>query len=253
MPSPFRAKSASESASYRGVSLLSVLSKLLERVILRRVLKHIDELHLIPDFQFGFRAGHSTIQQIVRVIQSIERGFEQKLSTGMVLLDLSCAFDSVWHDGLLFKMHQALFPIYLTKMMQSFLKDRTFCVRVGKAFSSVQQIPAGVPQGAVLSAISFNIYTNDVPQSNATEIAQYADDIAISKTAKRADSVKKACQDTVKSFSRYFKRWKLKLNHSKSEAAFFTKRTAQRAYPKHNIVINGHQVPWKNVVRYLGV
>lgn len=246
-------KSASDSASYRGVSLLSVLSKIFERVILQRFLKHIEENHLLPDFQFGFRAGHSTTQQIARVIQLIRSGFQQQLSTGMVLLDLSCAFDSVWHEGLIFKMYQSSFPIYLVKLMRSFLKNRTFCVRVGKSVSRTQQIPAGVPQGAVLSAVSFNIFTSDVPQNNTTDIAQYADDIAISKTAKRADSIKKACQDTVNSFSSYFKRWKLKLNHSKSEAAFFTKRTAQRAYPKHKITINGHEVPWKETTKYLGV
>lgn len=240
-------------ASYRPISLLPCMSKILERVVLRRIQLHLEQENILPECQFGFRPQHSTTHQVARVTQSIRNGFERQESTGLVLLDLSCAFDSVWHDALIYKMKQACFPQYLVKIIRSFLDSRSFRVRVGRTLSSQRFIPAGVPQGAVLSAALFNIYTSDIPQHCRTNIAQYADDVAVWYTTKRAASIVKATQDSVNTLATYFESWKLRLNPTKTEATYFTRRRAERAFPRQAIHINGLEIKWSDSAKYLGV
>lgn len=87
------------------------MGKLAEAIILKRLKETEEELHIIPDEQFGFRQGHSTEQQIHGMVEFIASGFNHKEATGAVLLDVSTAFDRVWHKGLLIKILDAGFPI----------------------------------------------------------------------------------------------------------------------------------------------
>lgn len=240
-------------ASYRPISLLSTISKVLERIILTRMQLHLDENNIIPDHQFGFRAGLSTTHQVDRIVKAVRSGFQRKESTGLVMLDLSSAFDNVWHHALIYKMVKAHFPKYLTKLVLSYLTDRTFRVKVGRELSSTKELPAGVPQGGVLSPTLFNIYVADIPTSQGVQTAQFADDIALWHSKKNAPSIRKALQDATLKLSKYVRRWKLQLNASKTEAIFFTRRRHPRAFPRQPIRIQGHETVWRDNAKYLGV
>lgn len=239
--------------SFRPISLLSVLAKVFERILLTRMLQHIDEGGTFPDFQFGFRSGHSTSHQVKRVTNIIQQGFSSKQSTGVVLLDLQCAFDSVWHDALILKMHKTGFPIYMIKLIKSYLQERTFRVKVNSTLSTPRRMIAGVPQGGVLSPVLFNIKMYDLPEFPRCQTAQFADDVALTSTDRRAACVLKSLNDAVKSFSKYATKWRFKLNPSKTEATFFTRRTSARAFPRLPLNVNGHTVHWSNQCKYLGV
>lgn len=114
-------KPGDDAGSYRPISLLSIYGKIFEKILLKRMNGYIEDSHILPDCQFGFRPAHSTSHQVLRVVNHIKRAFRRGFSAGMVLLDLNCAFDTVWHDGLVFKMKNLGFPIYLVKMVQSYL------------------------------------------------------------------------------------------------------------------------------------
>lgn len=175
------------------------------------------------------------------------------MSTGLVLFDMKCAFDSVWHDGLIFKMVQLGVPRHLTKIVRSFLNNRSFQVKVGNKTSTSRTIPAGVPQGAVLSPLLFNILVHDLPLPTLGTVGQFADDIAAWFTAKRAAPIRKELQDYASGLSKYLSKWKLKMNPAKTEAVFFTRRRCAGAFPKHPIKLEGYETVWNSAAKYLGV
>jgi len=111
--------------SYRPISLLPYLSKICERLILKRLTPYIFATNLLPSLQFGFRAKHSTIHRAHRVVDAISTSLEKKCYCTSVFLDISQAFDRIWHEGLLYKRRQFL-PSQLFLLMEFYLTDRHF-------------------------------------------------------------------------------------------------------------------------------
>jgi retron-type reverse transcriptase len=111
----------------------------------------------------------------------------------LVLLDIKKAFDSVWHDALVHKLLGLRFPAWLIKIVRSYLTDRHAFVEVNGKRSPTFSIPAGVPQGSLLSPLLFNIFINDVPKPKNCQLAVYADDTALFCDApwKNAKNLKK--------------------------------------------------------------
>jgi hypothetical protein len=123
-------KDSTEISSYSPISLLLVLSKVFEKLILRRISKDLRPDEWIPHHQFGFPQGHSTIQQIHCVTNIINRALEDRKYRTAVFLDVSQAFDRVWHSGLLYKIKQFLPQPYF-QLLKSYVSDLRFQVRVG--------------------------------------------------------------------------------------------------------------------------
>ncbi|KAL4126953.1 hypothetical protein QTP88_011151 [Uroleucon formosanum] len=118
-------------SSYRPISLLPTFAKLFEKLILHRISLLVDQHNILPKSQFGFRRKHNTIHQIHRITDKISASFETKQYCPGVFLDISKAFDRVWHDGLLFKLKHFLpSPYYL--ILKSYLENRSFSVRQKK-------------------------------------------------------------------------------------------------------------------------
>ncbi|GJQ87143.1 hypothetical protein Trydic_g12039, partial [Trypoxylus dichotomus] len=133
---------------YRPISLLPGLSKVLEKVIQRRLLEVVSEKEVLPGFQFGFRQEHSTTHQLLRITEHVTEHLDKSTPTTAVMLDIEKAFDKVWHEGLVYKLRQYKFPAALTNLAQHYLKDRTFAVRIDDVTSTVRTTKAGVPQGS---------------------------------------------------------------------------------------------------------
>lgn len=250
---PKPGKDPSDPKSYRPISLLCALSKLLERIILVRITQHMEEHTVLPNFQFGFRPHHSTCHQVVRITKHIKEGFRGKLSTGMFLLDIEKAFDTVWHDGLIYKMCHKNFPIYQVRIVRSFLSDRTFCVNYHGIDSVIYQIPAGLPQGATMSPTLYGIFTSDPPELLDCEIAAFADDTAIFTTHSNVTIITDRLQNAVEGLQSYFDSWKIKINPSKSQCIFFSKRRSPRYLPTTDLNIRNSNIAWSDNVKYLGV
>lgn len=241
-------KDQSIPSSYRPISLLPSIGKLLEAIILSRLIK-VTEHKLMPE-QFGFRSSHSTTQQLARVAEHIAHGLNGGLSTGMILLDVEKAFDSVWHEGLLHKLIKLEVPQCLVKVIQNYLRDRSFSVYIGKDHSAPKTIPAGVPQGSLVGPYAFILYLNDIPKQPHTHLAIYADDTATFTTHSDIDVVAGRLQYSLELLSSYFKTWKLKLNSAKTEGILFTRK---RALPNTPVIIDNFHIRWSVSVKYLGV
>jgi Reverse transcriptase (RNA-dependent DNA polymerase)/Endonuclease-reverse transcriptase len=252
VPIPKPGKDQAVACNYRPISLLNSLSKILEKLILSRLNSHISAHKLLNDEQFGFRTGHSTNHQLLRVCNYIRESLKKKHSTGMVTFDIEKAFDSVWHKGLLHKLFLLKFPLYIIKIIQSFLFKRSFYVSINNDKSKIFQILAGVPQGSVLSPTLYNVYTSDL-NITSSEKAFFADDTCLYKSAKSPGKIIKHLNAATKQLTDYSTKWKIKLNDAKTNATFFTRRRAQKWLPSEGITIRNSKIAWKNSTRYLGV
>ncbi|KAL4089526.1 hypothetical protein QTP88_024547 [Uroleucon formosanum] len=235
-------------SSYRPISLLPFFSKLFEKLILTRIYPIIKEKKLIPDTQFGFREHHSTIRQIHRLADTIACSLEKKLYTSAVFLDISQAFDKVWHPGLLFKLKTLLPPSYYL-FFKSYLSERHFLVRSGTEHSSISPILAGVPQGAVASPTLFNLYSADQPTNPNTQIAEYADDKVIFSSHTDPGIVSTSLQNHLNDLSYWYSHWRVKINESKSVHTTFALRHSQPP----PVLINNKPIPNSDIAKYLGL
>lgn len=247
-------KEASLASSYRPISLLNAFSKILEKLIVKRLNSHILQKNIFLNEQFGFRAMHSTSHQLARVSKYIKCGLQNKKSIGMITFDVEKAFDAVWHNGLLYKMKLQKFPLHLIKLTHSFLSNRNSHVLLNGAASASYETPAGVPQGSVLSPTLYNLYTSDLKfPINGCELALFADDTAIYTSAKNPNKIIKKLIESADYLTSYCNKWKIKLNTAKTQAVFFTRKRGSKWLPQRSLLINDQLIPWKNELKYLGV
>ena len=149
--------------SYRPISLFSVTYKLLERLIYNRILPIVESL--LPEEQAGFRTNRGTLDQVALLPENIEFAFSKNMKAGTVLVDLSAAYDTVWHRGLTLKLLQIIPSKDMVRMIMSVITQRRFRVNIGPDRSRCRTLVNGVPQSSVFSRILFLTFTpNDIPQ-----------------------------------------------------------------------------------------
>ena len=245
---PKSGKPLNEITSYRPISLLPVLSKLFEKLILRRITPIIEERKLIPNHQFGFRKKHSTIDQVHRIITNIEQALEEKKVTSAVFLDVSQAFDKVWHEGLNHKIRKAL-PACYAKVFESYLADRYFRIKQEEAYSELKKINAGVPQGSVLGPLLYLLYTSDLPEICSNITATFADDTAILATGHNNYESTQKLNTSLSKIQEWTAKWRIKLNETKSVHVDFTNKKVTHI----PVYINNNIIPYSNQAKYLGM
>lgn len=245
---PKPGKPPHEATSYRPISLLPIISKLFEKLLLKRLKPIIEERKIIPDYQFGFREKHSTIDQVHRITNIIEKALEEKKVCTTVFLDVAQAFDKVWHEGLIHKLRNLL-PKQFAKILESYLTQRMFRVRQEDAYSELKSIKAGVPQGSVLGPVLYLLYTCDIPELENNTIATFADDTAIMATGDSHEEAVEKIQSAVNKICEWTKKWRVKLNECKSVHINFTNKKPQY----HPVFINNKVIPYENTAKYLGM
>ncbi|VVC38716.1 Reverse transcriptase domain [Cinara cedri] len=202
----------------------------------------------LSNFQFGFRANHSKTHQLHLVADTISTALETKKYCAEVFLDVSKTFDTVWHEGLLFKL-KPLFPAPYYLLLKSYLDNRTFKVRHNLQHSKQFPIAAGVPQGSDIAPFLYIIFTSDLPTSEKTIIGAHADDTALLSTAADHITASLQLQLHIDTLSQWFTKWKIKINESKSSFIIF----ALRPHNCPPISINNIIIPHSNEVKYLGL
>ena len=163
----------------RPVSLLSVVSKVFEKLVNNRIVDHLEKCGLFSDFQYGFRSSRSTADLLTVVSDRIARAFNRSGATRTVALDISKAFDRVWHAGLLHKFKSYGISGQIFGLISSFLSNRRLRVVLDGKSSQEYPVNAGVPQGSILGPTIFLLYINDVPDNVICDIAIYADDTTL--------------------------------------------------------------------------
>ncbi|GBP49624.1 RNA-directed DNA polymerase from mobile element jockey [Eumeta japonica] len=146
-------------SSQRPITLLSHITKLFKRMVLRRLHRHLTS----RQEQFGFCSGHSTTLQLARVLHHMAAEHNRGCRTVGILLDIEKAFDPVWHSGLLYKLINIQIPPALVRRVASFLEGCNFYVTVEDVTSDPRPISAKVPQGSCLSPFLYAVCTDDIP------------------------------------------------------------------------------------------
>jgi len=197
--------------SYCPISLLPTLSKVFEKILLKRLRPLAITAKIIPDTQFGFRPNHSTIHQLHRVVDTISVSLEMKHYCAAVFLDVAQAFDRVWFDGLLFKLKRFL-PVPYFLLAKSYLSDRTFIISQNSSHSNHFNILAGVSQGSDIAPFLYNIFTHDISKTSFTELSFFTDDTAIVASNEDSNTVSNMLQNHLNIIDLWTKRWKIKIN-----------------------------------------
>ncbi len=135
---------SSQMSNYRPVSLLSCVSKIMERIIFKHVYNYFHDNNLFYKYQAGFLPGHSTVYQLIETYDHILKAIDQGQSCCMIFCYLSKAFDRVWHKGLLFKLHTYGITGNLFKWFNSYLVNRKQKVMYREVLSSTKPVNAGV-------------------------------------------------------------------------------------------------------------
>lgn len=257
-------KPENASSSYRPISLLPCLSKVYERALKEILEIQCEDKNILPDDQFGFRSNRSTSQALVIFKNDISTNFNSKTPTIACATDIEKAFDTVWRQGLIHKIHVIhKLDVHICRCIHNYLLNRTFQVKINDALSQTCVIDAGVPQGAVLSALLYIIYIADMPlppqHLQPIRRLQYADDMLLYVSAKNLILGQERINMYIKTVIEFLDKWKIKINPEKCEAIVFKgpcKRfgaTANKLHDKIIIKISNTSLIPQRTFKYLGV
>ena len=218
--------------SYRPISLLNTLSKLLEKVIQNRLNSWLQSNNILANQQCGFRRNRSTKEHHLRLIQTCQQAFNRNQHVGALFFDIEKAFDRVWINGLIYKLSQLKVPNYLGLWLVNYLNERSFQVKLNQITSSRKQIRAGVPQGSILGPTLFNIFFNDICETikNIPFIsdALYADDLAAWTASEHELTIEKTLQRVSNSIYDWSLTWRTKISTNKTVFTVFSRKTSKR-------------------------
>lgn len=236
--------------SCRPITMLSCIGKLMERIVQRRLEYYIEINNKLDNRQYGFRRGTGTTEALAAIHSSIAEALEQKEYAITTYLDLQSAFDTVWHKAVLYKAYNMQIPEYLLKWLNNYFENRNTKVSYKNYTTTQKRVEVGVPQGAVLSPLLFNIMLSDLPHSDNVKVVTYADDITLITRGKTLSEARDHMQIYLKCLGKWFKNWKMNINPQKSVFQIFTRK---RNIPNITLRVYNHNLQLVNEQRVLGI
>ena len=179
----------SDPSNYRPISLLSIISKVFESLLSSSLVLHLESNKLLSDHQYGFRSGRSTADVLTVICDRVYRSLNASGESRAIALDISKAFDKVWHAGLLHKLKSYGVSGSALHIIKSFLSNRKLKVVLDGCSSKTYEINAGVPQGSILGPLLFLIFINDLPDEILSKLAIYADDTTLYSSLERSKEI----------------------------------------------------------------
>ena len=214
------------------------------------------EEKLLNPNQSGFRPSDSCINQLLAITQEIFETFDciPPLEVRSVFLDISKAFDKVWHEGLLYKLKPMSISGELYNLLENYLSDRFQRVILNGQFSSRKPILAGVPQGSILGPLLFLIYINDLPNGLKSNAKSFADDTSLFTSVKDKNESTSILNNDLLLISKWAYNWKMLFNPDPTKPAqevIFSKRKITQSHPI--ISLNNIQVERVPYQKHLGI
>uniref|UniRef100_A0A1B6M0X3 Reverse transcriptase domain-containing protein n=2 Tax=Graphocephala atropunctata TaxID=36148 RepID=A0A1B6M0X3_9HEMI len=242
-------------SNYRPISLIPTFSKIIEKVVLKRLIDHCEHHHLITEGQHGFIKGRSTTTALIKFAEFIIDNLEAKKPVTTIMLDFSKAFDCLGHDLILDKLEDLGIKGRAKMWFNSYLQDRSQVVEVQYTNKGITQearsmplpVNRGVPQGSVLGPVLFILFTNDMPQYLRTHCTplMYADDTTLLLSEKTNDNLAIDSYIALNMAYQYCHENDLVVNTAKTKQLTFGRR--------QNEVLELPDVVVENHARFLGM
>ena len=245
-------KPSNISTSYRPVSLLSPIAKVIERLILPSITEALPP----AEHQHGFRPNHSTVTALLHLSKSVASGFNKRRPpdrTVAVALDLSKAFDMVDINTLLQLLTNSPLHPGIVRWLASYLKGRQSRVLFRGKTSSIRIIRTGVPQGSVISPALFNIYLKDLPlPPDGISLVTYADDITLFKSGTNIQEICDDLNEYLEVLHNFLRERKLLVSAAKSTVTLFTSDNKQ-FHDHPPVLLDNNILPLEKNPKILGV
>ena len=240
--------------NYRPISLLSIFSKIFEKLIYNRINSYLVKNNLIYSKQFGFRSNFSTNHALLSITERIKDLVDSGNYVCGIFVDLEKAFDTVNHKILCDKLNYYGLRGNINKLILSYLSYRKQFVSINGFDSNVSDIKCGVPQGSSLGPLLFLIYINDfrLCLDNAST-GHFADDTFIMYGSKKLSTIETVVNFELKLVSRWLRLNKLSLNSDKTELIFFHSKRHTLNYDAISIKFEKNKLVPVDHIKYLGI
>ncbi len=244
--------------NYRPISVLPILSKIVERCLFDRMLSFINKNNIYSNEQFGFRKASSTSYALVDYHNHITQLLDNSEFVISIFIDLKKAFDTVNHSILLNKLYHygmrgPCFTLLNSYLSQRYQRVKISCKNSQSTFSNFLPINCGVPQGSILGPLLFLLYINDMPNlSPSLNFILFADDTTITVSHKHLSNLQLLCNNGLEKLNNWLISNKLTINVSKTKYMLFTPKN--KLIPFHPILfINNIELEQVNHIKFLGV
>jgi hypothetical protein len=215
--------------NYRPISLLMIFSKILEKIMKRKLLNFLNKTDFFSKNQFGFREKMNTESALLKFITEVSEGLNSQKRVSGLFLDITKAFDTVDHIILLRKLYNTGIRGVVYKWFRSYLLGRKQCVRINGVYSKMGEVKYGVPQGSVLGAVLFLIYINDLCNARFLgKLTSFADDTALCYVMNSWDDVERAMNSDLQALRWWFTKNKMVLSPGKTNYINFSLRVKSK-------------------------
>ena len=208
--------------NYQPISLLPIAGKIFERLLFERMFEFFIENNLISKNPSGSRPGDSCINQLFSITPLMiifDQSFDDNLEARAVFLDISKAFDKVWHKGLIFKLKQNGISDKILNIINDFLSFRKQRVVLNEQASSWVSIDGGVRQDFILGPLLFLIYINDLSDDLSTTVKLFADDTSLFSILQNVNTSASHLNSDLSKISNCAFQWKMSFNSDPSKQA----------------------------------
>jgi len=245
--------SKTDAGNYRPISILNIMSKVFERVVFNQLNTYLVHNKLLFELQSGFREKFSTDTCLIHLHDYIRLECDKGHYTGMVLLDLQKAFDTVNHDILVLKLKALGVDEISLQWFRSYLSDRKQIVQINGDFSDPCNVECGVPQGSILGPLLFLVYINDMEAVVNCKLMLYADDSALLVSGKSIPEIEEALSAELKNVQEWLIDNKLSLHLGKTESILFASKRRLSKCGSLVVRCGGADIESKTQVTYLGM
>ena len=250
----YKNKDRSDKSNYRPISLLLTTSKLLEKIVYKRVYGFLNETNQLYCSQYDFRTGHSCNQAVCELIGKISKNIERDWTTICVFLDLSKAFDTLEHSAVLQKLDRYGIRGNALDWFRSYLSNRTIRVKIQKTKSKEFPINYGTPQGSCLGPLIFLIFCNDLNMHlKHMQCIQFADDTTLYLGHPDPILLKNMIEHDLRVLQDWFRANKLTLNVEKSVCLIFNDKYCRKENINMILTLSGKNIPVQTETKFLGV